>query len=99
MYPAVRSSRAGIPLLRTFTASASRYAFLSVSSCVSGSAASILSMASLSLRPQDDVQEPQRHPARVVDRRTVEPFALVACEERDDAPDVLERARPPGGNQ
>src|SRR4030095_9435977 len=102
MYSAVRSSRPGIPLLRIWIASSSRYDALSISSCPGWSTVSIspISIASVptSLGPQDDVQEPQRHPARVVDRRAVEPFALVAREERDDAPDVLERARATGGN-
>src|SRR5262249_15480608 len=100
MYSAVRSSRAGIPLLRILTTSCSRYAVRSISSCGGWSTSSILPMACpRSLGSQDDVEEPQRHPARVVDRRAVEPLALVAREEGHDAPDVLERARPPGGNQ
>src|SRR5215472_8598292 len=100
MYSAVRSSRAGIPLLRIWTTSCSRYAVRSISSCGGWSTSSILPMAvSRSLGSQDDVEEPQRHPARVVDRRAVEPFALVASEKGDDPPDVLERARPTGRNQ
>src|SRR5262249_50095777 len=105
MYPVVRSSRPGIPLLRIPIMSTSRYCARSMSSCPGWRTASIAPMSTSSiccvssLGTQDDVQEPQRHPARVVDRRTVEPFAFVAREERDDVPDVFERARAPGGNE
>src|SRR5215831_19021018 len=80
------------------------YAPIRICSWLSGSHASITSIGNalpfvpVSLGPENDVQEPQRHAARVVDRRAVEPPAFFAREERDDATEVLERARTAGGN-